>query len=208
MAFTSPVRGERYRFEVETTHGSTSFQTITADYRRYFNPGKNVTLAFRGLHYGRYNYGDDFQGNNFIRPLFLGYETLIRGYAWESYSAGECGEDPSCMVVERLYGQRIGVLSAEVRVPFIGTEQFGLINLPYVPIELVAFTDAGVAWDNERPVDWTLKRSSEDRVPLFSTGLSARMNILGILILEAYYAYPWQRPGKGAHFGFNMAPGW
>ena len=106
---------------------------------------------------------------------------------------------PSSLLLSRLYGQRLGVFSAEVRVPFLGTEQFGLINLPYVPLELVAFTDAGIAWDNERPVDWPRERSSEDRVPLFSTGFSARMNILGILILEAYYAYPWQRPRKGAH---------
>jgi len=208
MAFTSPVRGERYRVEIESTHGNTSFQTLLLDYRRYFNPNRNVTLAFRGLHYGRYNYGDDLKGSNFVRPLFLGYETLIRGYAWESYSAAECESGASCSVVDRLYGQRMAVLSAEVRVPFIGTEQFGLVNLPYVPIELVAFADAGVAWDNENPVNWTLSRSSTERVPLFSTGLSARMNLLGIMILEVYYAYPWQGPGKGAHFGFNMAPGW
>jgi len=207
VAFTSPVRGERYRFELETTHGSTSFQSILADYRRYFNPASSLTLAFRGLHYGRYNYSEDFQGNNFIQPFFLGYESLIRGYAWESYTQSECG-NTSCTTVDRLYGQRIAVVSAEVRVPFIGTEQFGMINLPYVPMELVAFADGGVAWDDEREVEWEFSRSSTARVPLFSTGFSARMNILGILILEAYYAYPWQRPLKGWHWGFNMAPGW
>ena len=40
------------------------------------------------------------------------------------------------------------------------------------------------------------------------SGVSARMNILGALILEAYYAQPWQRPGRGWHWGFNLAPGW
>ena len=45
-------------------------------------------------------------------------------------------------------------------------------------------------------------------VPVVSTGVSARMNVLGFMILEAYYAYPWQRPDKGWHWGFNMAPGW
>ena len=46
------------------------------------------------------------------------------------------------------------------------------------------------------------------RVPVFSAGISARMNILGYMVLEAYYAYPFQRPQKGAHFGFVLSPGW
>ena len=209
-AFTSPVRGGRYRFEVATAFGTARYQTITADYRRYFSPNLNFTLAVRGLHYGRYNYTTDLVSNSFIRPLFLGYETLIRGYAWESFDANECGgtTDGSCPTFDRLFGQRLAVGNIEARVPFIGTDQFGLINLPYVPVELVAFTDVGIAWDNEHPADWTFSRSSTARVPLVSSGLSARFNILGILILEAYYAYPWQRPLKGWHWGFNLAPGW
>jgi hypothetical protein len=34
------------------------------------------------------------------------------------------------------------------------------------------------------------------------------VNILGYLVLEIYYAYPFQRPERGAHWGFNIAPGW
>jgi len=210
-AFTSPVRGGRYRLELQTTHGTASFQTVVADYRRYFSPDMNLTLAFRGLHYGRYNYGREIDQNSFIRPLFLGYETLIRGYSWESFSSNECGqtEDGSCPTFDRLFGQRLAVANFEVRVPFIGTDQFGIINLPYVPVELVAFTDVGVAWDAENPVSsWTFSRSSTDRVPLVSSGVAARFNILGMLILETYYSYPWQRPDKGWHWGFNLAPGW
>jgi hypothetical protein len=51
-------------------------------------------------------------------------------------------------------------------------------------------------------------QSEPDRKPVVSTGLSARMNILGYVIFEAYYAYPFQRPDKGAHFGFQLMPGW
>jgi len=210
MAFTSPVRGGRFRFGVETTHGTLDFQTVTADFRRYYSPNMNLTLAVRGLHVGRYNYGEEFLQSQFT-PLFLGYETLIRGYAYESFSGRECGEtsDGSCPVFERMFGQRIGVANFELRIPFIGTEQFGLINLPYIPMELVAFTDVGVAWDDENPVDsWGFSDSAMDRVPLFASGVGARFNLLGILILEAYYAYPFQRPDKGWHWGFNLAPGW
>ena len=93
----------------------------------------------------------------------------------------------------------------------IGVEQFGIINFPYLPTELVAFADAGIAWDNpfapgSPSLEWS--RSSSANVPLVSTGFAARTNILGFMILEAYYAYPWQRPEKGWHWGFQMAPGW
>jgi hypothetical protein len=39
-------------------------------------------------------------------------------------------------------------------------------------------------------------------------GITSRMNILGYIILEIYYANPFQRPERGAHWGFNIAPGW
>lgn len=210
-AFTSPVRGGRFRFGIETTHGTVNYQTLTADFRRYYSPNLNLTLAVRGLHVGRYNYGEDFLQSQSFNPFFLGYETLIRGYAYESFSDRECGETPdgSCPIFERMFGQRVGVANFELRIPFIGTDQFGLIDLPYIPMELVAFTDVGVAWDDEHTVDnWGFSESSTDRVPLFASGVGARFNLLGIMILEAYYAYPFQRPDKGWHWGFNLAPGW
>ncbi len=210
-AFTSPVRGGRFRFALTTTHGTVNYQTLNLDYRRYYSPNMNVTLAVRGMHVGRYNYGTDFLDSQAFYPFFLGYETLIRGYAYESFSSSECGQtaDGSCPVFDRMRGQRLGVANFELRVPFIGTDQFGLINLPYIPMELVAFTDVGVAWDDENPVDsWSFSTSSSERVPLFASGFGARFNLLGVLILEAYYAYPFQRPDKGWHWGFNLAPGW
>ena len=170
------------------------------------------TLAGRVLHFGRYGYGEELATNQSIQPLFLGYETLIRGYSWESLENSECGTgtgDSSCPVFDRLFGHRIAVANMEVRIPFLGTEQFGLINLPYVPMELIAFTDVGLAWDDENPVDsFDFVRSSSQRVPLWSSGVAARFNVLGFMIFEAYYAYPWQRPEKGAHWGFSLAPGW
>jgi outer membrane protein assembly factor BamA len=217
FGFVSPIRGQRYRFEVEQTFGTVDFTTIVADYRRYFSPTLNLTLGFRALHLGRYGVPqDDTQNTNFffggpLTPLFIGYETLVRGYAWESFDASECVPNPSqpssCPTVDRLIGNRIAVSSIEARIPLLGVEQYGLINFPFVPTELVLFTDAGLAWDPQSPnLEWS--RSSSRRVPVASSGVSARFNVLGILILEAYYAYPWQRPDKGWHWGFQLAPGW
>ena len=109
----------------------------------------------------------------------------------------------------------------EARIPLIGAEQYGIINFPFLPTELVLFADGGLAWDSPSCVqingavsctsddpDLVWSRNSNGRVPVVSTGVSARMNILGFMILETYYAYTWQRPDKGWHWGFNLAPGW
>ena len=231
FGFVSPIRGSRYRLEFEQTTGTVDFSTIIADFRRYYAPHRNLTVGVRALHYGRYGLtpGEQTQdGFGILNPLFLGFETFIRGYAFESYDSFECAQsatvDNSCPTLNRLYGNRLAVGSVEMRIPFIGVEQYGIINFPFIPTELVAFADAGLAWDSPdcvqdptgggftcqaggSPVlEWS--RTSTERVPVFSTGLSARMNILGFMILEAYYAYPWQRPTKGWHWGFNLAPGW
>jgi Tol biopolymer transport system component len=214
FGFTSPIRGGRFRFGVEGTVGTENFVMATADWRRYYAPHRNLTVAVRGMHVGRYGGVE----SDVIRPMFLGYETLIRGYAYESFDIDECtlsrqqvavsDSTSTCPTFTRLFGHRLGVANIELRVPFLGVEQFGLINFPYVPVELVAFADAGLAWDSQNPATLEFSRSSVDRVPVFSAGASARFNVLGFMILEAYYAVPFQRQAKGAHWGFQIAPGW
>jgi hypothetical protein len=216
FGFTSPIRGGRFRFGIEGTAGSENFITATADWRRYYAPHRNLTVAVRGLHFGRY-------GNivgNVIRPMFLGYETFVRGYSYESLEPEECTisqqqlpadetiRTSTCPTFTRLFGHRLAVANFELRVPFLGVEQFGLINFPYVPVELLAFADAGLAWDADNTPLLEFSSSSTDRVPVFSVGAAARFNVLGFMILEAYYAFPFQRPDKGPHWGFQIAPGW
>ncbi len=206
--FTSPVRGSRWRAEVQQVMGALNYTTLLGDYRRYFNPRTELTIAFRGLHTGRY--GGDLRGSA-IRPIFLGTETLVRGYSFESFEPDECtlgGGTSRCPALDRLFGQRIGVVNAEIRMPLFGVDRFGLFSFAYLPTELVLFTDAGVAWSAGDGATLTFDRTTVERVPVFSSGVSARVNILGMMILEIYYAQPWQRPDKGAHFGFELAPGW
>jgi len=51
--------------------------------------------------------------------------------------------------------------------------------------------------------------SDDDRIPLFSTGTSIRINIFGYLVIEPYYAFPLQNGGfKNGIFGINFVPGW
>jgi outer membrane protein assembly factor BamA len=110
-------------------------------------------------------------------------------------------------VFSRLIGSRVGIASAEVRVPLFGVPEFGLLNFPFLPTELAAFVDAGVAWTSEESPTFAWDEPLA-RTPVVSAGLSTRVNLMGFAVLELYYAYPFQRPHKGFHFGFNLAPGW
>jgi dipeptidyl aminopeptidase/acylaminoacyl peptidase len=208
MGFTGPIRGSRYRIEAGVTTGTLNFNTLTLDYRRYFNPTTELTFAIRGMHFGRY--GSDVHGS-VLQPIFLGWENFIRGYSPFSFEpARECsaGNGLGCPELQRLMGQRVGVVNAEVRIPLLGVERLGLLNFGFIPTDLILFTDAGLAWDDQREPTLKWSRTSPDRIPVFASGASARMNLMGLMIMEFYYAYPWQRPHKGWHWGFQIAPGW
>jgi outer membrane protein assembly factor BamA len=176
------------------------------------------TLAFRGLHYGRY--GKDADGiseernQRILNDLFVGYEHLIRGYDYNSFSGAECRASPTqpggCPVIDRLFGTRMAVASMELRLPLLGFPQagLGLINFPFLPTEIAPFVDMGLAWSDGNDPVLAFKTNTFERVPVFSAGMTARMNLFGYFVLEAYYAYPFQRPDKGGHFGFQLMPGW
>jgi len=222
-AFTSPVSGQRYRFEFQPTVGQIVFNSALADYRRYYFM-RPLTLAWRAIHYGRYG-KDSENASKQVWPLYLGEEQLVRGYAFNSFDGNECGAQTTrCPVIERLIGSRMAVFNAEVRIPLIGTREFGLLNIPFLPVELSPFFDAGVMWTSDQrpslrfsqdePAPASCQGTTQvqfgcaERIPVFSTGLSARINILGYLIFETYYAKPFQRPQKGWVWGFQLAPGW
>ena len=240
FGFTSPIRGGRYRFGVDGTLGTLSFATLTADVRRYlmvrpsFLPRRlPVTLAARGIHIGRY-FGDSNSGQ--LNPIYLGNGQLVRGYSSRSYDFTTQEQFDSYLGT--LFGTRIGILSAEVRMPLLGVPQLGLVSFPYLPTELVLFADAGFAWGvtpyfgiGRAPSEEELAAleaeglgicdvtrcygsAFEDQKPVLSAGVSARVNLLGALIIEPYYAFPFSRwddgelaRGRGV-FGFNIAPGW
>jgi hypothetical protein len=237
-AFTSPVQGERYRLQYTMTTGSVTYQTGLADYRHYFFL-RPFSLAFRGVSIGRY--GNGAEDVNTTWPIYLGEETLIRGYGYGSFTSDECAQSgtsspsntPSvgCPAFDRLFGSKVAVANAEFRIPLFGTEGFGLINFPFLPTEVSPFFDAGVAYTNGQSPDFRIASSDNNvpascqsqsqanatlqayypctsRIPVFSTGLSFRFNLLGYAIMEAYLAHPFQRPQKNWLWGFQLAPGW
>jgi len=211
FGFTSPIAGSRYRIEYTPTLGTLSYNTLLADYRKYFF-AKPFTLAVRGLHYGLY--GKDAESDR-IGALFLGDGSLVRGYSYSSFSNADCvsngtGEltGSTCPQFDRLVGSRVAVVNAELRIPLFGTPGFGLIASPLPPIEIAPFVDAGVAWTKESGPVWDLASRSSDRTPVMSTGIAARINLFGFAVFEANYARPFQRPSRGGVWGFTLQPGW
>lgn len=207
FGFTSPITGKRFRVEVEPTFGSLTYLTVLADYRHYFFMSP-LTLAFRGYHLGRYL--DDADSDR-LYQLFLGFETMVRGYSIGSFDVSECTStdgSEGCAEIDRLIGSRIAVFNAELRLPLFGNQQYGLINFSSLPTELTAFFDGGVAWSQgvEPELKWA-ERTTE-RVPVFSAGVAARVNFFGYLVGQFYLAWPFQRPETTTEFGFVIAPGW
>ena len=257
--FTSPIRGSRYRIGGDLTAGTLSFATATVDLRNYqfvrpagFPRRVPLTFATRAFHYGRYGSG---ASSGELTPLFLGNSQLIRGYTYRSFES----DAAFGQFEDRLLGTRIGLASAEVRLPLLGVPQLGLVSFPYLPTELVLFADAGLSWGETPyfgignvPSDALLQTlpnpgnvCSPDNVgavtcygsdfsfdnALYSAGISARVNLLGAIILEPYYALPFSRwehtetvedpatgrtvtrtvgdlpRGRGV-FGLNISAGW
>ncbi len=200
---TSPVRGQRYRFEVGGNAGSLKFGTLLMDYRRYVQFLRPLTLAGRVLHYGRY-FGDDRDPRLFDN--FLGYPTLVRGYDPNSFTASECGPNVEttgqCPVFDQLFGSRIAVGNVELRIPILGA--LGLIpsrNVP--PVEIAPFYDAGIAWSRAN----VNRLADIARKPITSYGASLRVNLLGFAVGQISYVHPDDRPAKSWRWEFTLAPG-
>lgn len=207
FGFVSPVRGTRYRYEVQALTGSLKYNTALADWRKYFYR-RPFTLAVRGYHYGRYGSGAE---DTRLYPLYLGYGDLARGYLpYGINPALECSApagSTACPVFDRLIGTRIAAGGVELRAPLFGTPEFGLINANFLPTEIFAFGDLGAAWSASQKITWKWKTNTNERVPVASVGGGFRM-LLSYIPIEFYVAKPFQRPNQSIVYGFNIMPGW
>ncbi len=201
----SPMRGARGRLEVEKYFGAYDFLGVTGDYRRYFylHP---FTLAARGLYTGRLA----TNGRTFaLYPLTTRYPWYLHGY--DNYRVFEgMPADQANFIMGQLYGNQMAVANVELRLPFAGPKHLGIIKVKYFYTELSGFLDGGLTWDRGDKISLDYSNYAENnRVPLFSTGISARINMMGAIVIEPYYAWPLigGRMGKG-YFGINFLPGW
>jgi len=72
------------------------------------------------------------------------------------------------------------------------------------------FFDAGLAWDKVDDISFNSHKIADNkRFPVFSTGVSMRINLFGAMVLEPYYAFPFIHKGISQGFwGLNFLPGW
>ncbi|HSW40123.1 MAG TPA: hypothetical protein VLL97_11595, partial [Acidobacteriota bacterium] len=200
---TSPIFGQRYRFEVGMAAGTVRFATLLADYRRYFRIAGPLTLAGRMLHYGRYGWdAEDMR----MGDLSVGSASLVRGYAPDSFSLDECVINPdqsvSCFAYDRLFGSRLLVGNAELRLPLLGA--IGIIPSRGVPpVEIATFYDIGMAW---RSLD-IMKQLGIPRRPVSSSGASLRFNVFGFFVGQLSYVYSFDRPQRRWGWEFSIVPG-
>jgi Tol biopolymer transport system component len=201
-----PLRGKRFRLDAEKYFGSSNFYTFLADYRQYIRM-KPITIAFRAFHYGRYGHDEH---DRLLAPLFLGQPTLVRGFMGNSFNRNDVNIFGD-FYLNQLIGNRLLVGNMEVRLPFSGPERLSLIKSHYFPTELALFLDTGLAWDRRGLVNQPISEETDrvpTRNPIASAGLSFRVNIMGYLVVESYYAVPWQRNLEYGVFGLNFTPSW
>ena len=197
---TSPINGQRYRLQYTPAFGNIQFQNVLVDYRRYFMPANLYTIAGRILHFGRWGRNSN---DPRLWPLYIGYPGLVRGYDINSISASECNADGTCPAFDRLLGTRLLVGNLEFRFPLL--RPFGLREGVYgpVPVEIAFFGDGGVAWNRgDKPSFF-----GGSRKPVSSAGVAFRVNALGFAIVELDAVRPFNRPGRGWVFQFNLSPG-
>ena len=207
FGFTSPIQGGRYRLEAGPTFGEINFTTLLGDARRYLFM-RPLTLAFRGMTYGRYGSGGE---DPRLSELWVGQSALIRGYDPNSFTTNECtlGDDETdCPELARLVGSRLAVGNVELRIPLIGTDELGLLSWGFLPVEVAPFFDIGTAWTSDESPVLSIDRSTPDRVPVMSYGVTSRINVFGYLVAEVFWVNPLHRPEKGSHWGFQLLPGW
>jgi hypothetical protein len=196
---TGPIIGQSYILETMPTIGSISYYGVLADYRRYLMPKKPFTLAFRVLHYGRY--GKNAEDNR-LWPIYIGYDSLVRGYDYYTFSGTEQDFDPY-----RLFGSKLIVANAELRFPLFRVLGIGKGFYGIFPVDFVAFYDWGMAWWDKPVYPFYNDFSYAKSHPISSAGIGLRVNVFGFLVLGLNYVYPFERPQKGWLFQLSFYPG-
>jgi hypothetical protein len=182
---------------VEPAFGGLAFADVHADARRYFMPIRPVTVAVRAEHAGRY--GPD-AGDSRLTPLVAALQTRVRGYDLRAFAANECGMTATtCSPLEELTGGRLAVLNLELRAPLAGLMS-GELYYGRVPIEAIAFVDAGFLWTKRTG-------SVVERDRFRSVGAGARAN-LGGFIIEGAAARVFDRPDRNWSISLLLRPGW
>lgn len=199
FGLTAPLQGWRYRFGAEQYFGDYQFTALLADARKYLYL-KPITLAVRGLSYART--GGNSTAFSLQYPLFAGNSNFVRGYDRKVFAATD---DPD--FIYRTVGSKMIVGNVEIRLPFTGPRRLSVIKSNFLVTDLNVFFDAGMAFYENSDLK---EGAFLQHKPIFSTGVSVRVNLFGYLVLEPYFALPISAPESERtwRFGLNFIPGW
>lgn len=206
FGLTSPLAGWRYRIGFEHYFGAYNFNTVLLD-GRYYKRIKPITLAVRGMTYNRF--GGNANNLDEVYPLFVAQTYFIRGYT-SNILYNDVPE-----LVEWTVGSKLAVANFEVRLPLTGPKIIALLPSRALFTDLNFFVDSGMAWyttddlRSEDPDPYDGIDHVQHR-PIFSMGVSLRINLFGAFVLEPYYAIPLSVPREFQRgvFGLNIVPGW
>ena len=214
FGIAAPLQGFRYRLGAEQYFGTYKFTAVNIDLRKYHRM-KPITVAARLYSYMRV--GED---SDQLYNIYIGYPYMVRGFENNSFGPN------SKIGYSDLSGSRMVVGNFEIRLPFTGPEKLAVLPTGFIFSDLNFFIDGGLAWRQGSTIKWN--KTDADKItesqggqnypiynpnvtmPVFSAGVSLRVNLFGAMILEPYYAIQLNNPTreKFGTFGLNFAPGW
>lgn len=205
----APLNGYRYRLEAGKYFGTTNYNMVLTDLRKY-QYLRPFTLAGRFYYEGRLN-PKNIESLNRIYPLYLGYPWYIHGLDKNMFFGYWDQHENNTLV-----GEQMAVANIELRFPFTGHKKLALIPFNYVASDLNLFFDAGMTWNRKstgiNPETNSLIYNDffTRNKPAYSYGASIRINLMGMLILEPYISYVFKdREKLGRVTGVNfMIAGW
>ena len=208
FGLTSPMKGQRFRMGLSHYFGENDLSSFTFDYRKYIFL-KPVSFAFKLSHYNRFGRDAELTYNDggILPPLYLGYDFFVRGYSYSAMFDSMMATNGQSLWYTDLIGSKMLVGNFELRLPFTGPERLAAIKSSMFFSDLNLFFDAGLIWNHNDKITWTRQDNRLTRYPIFSTGVSARINLFGQIIIQPYYAFPLTlKTGRG-YFGINFYPG-
>lgn len=221
FGLTAPLVGYRYRVSLEKQFGINDFYAGLVD-ARYYHRLNPFTIAVRAMSYNRFE-----KKVKSVYPLYVGQMGFVRGFG---SIVGNGLDRKLNLEFGRLLGSKLAMGSFEIRLPFTGPKQIALINSGYLLSDLNVFVDSGVAFDafshlKDGQLLTVYQRDNNGNVivdangnplteqrnvkPYIATtvGVSLRVNLMGAMIIEPYYAWSLADTGVST-FGLNIVPGW
>jgi len=133
-------------------------------------------------------------------PMYIGWETLIRGYDYYSFDMGTDFD------FNRIYGSRFALANIELRFPLFGLLGLGRGYYGVWPLEFLAFYDIGVAWDTKSRPSF-IGGDLTPHKPVRSAGVGLRTNLFGYFVLGIDLVHPFDRTDANWIWQLTLTPG-